>query len=201
MHDRSWLTAAKFLVAIAALVVIGSAPAENWPLIVALIAVAWAALSVAGITGRTLRRRLLQFAPLVIAFALATAFSQPGSDAGLWVAAMTLRCLAALAVGLWLVQVLTARAFLQLLSTCRFPPALVTTVSFMLRYLVLLWEEHERLRAAQLSRAGGPAAGWPLWKAAIERLGLLVMRALDRAERTHRALISRGWDGTATWRE
>jgi cobalt/nickel transport system permease protein len=201
MPDRTLSSSGKLLSALAVLVAIGLTPVEQWPLLVAILAIAWAALSLAGVPGRTLRRRLAQFAPLVLGLALAAGFSQPGRDAGLWIAATTLRCLAALMVGLWLMHSLSAREFLRLLSSWRVPATLVTTISFMLRHLVVLWEEHERLRGAQLSRAGGPAPGWPTWHAAIERLGLIVVRALDRAERSHRAMLARGWNGTATWKE
>jgi cobalt/nickel transport system permease protein len=194
-------SAVKFLVALAGLLVVSVIPAERWPLLVAVLAVMWGALSLVGVPGRMLLRRLLQFSPFLLGLAFAGAFSRPGESAGLWIAGMMLRCLAALAIGLWLVHVLTAREFLQLLAQWRLPTALITTLSFMLRYLVLLWDEHERLRSAQLSRAGGPAPGWPQWRAAVERLGSLLVRALDRADRTHRAMVARGWDGTATWRE
>lgn len=201
MHDSSLASTVKFFIALVALVVIGLTPVEQWPFLAALLAVTWAALSIVGVSGRTLRRRLLQFAPLAAGLALAAGLSQPGRDAGLWIAATTLRCLAALSVGLWLMQVFTAREFLRLLSSWRVPASLVTTISFMLRYLVVLWEEHERLRNAQLARAGGPAPGWPTWRAAVERMGLLVVRALDRAERSHRAMLARGWDGAARWKD
>uniref|UniRef100_A0A7C4LMJ7 Cobalt ECF transporter T component CbiQ n=1 Tax=Schlesneria paludicola TaxID=360056 RepID=A0A7C4LMJ7_9PLAN len=201
MGRRPGLSALKLVGALSALAVVGSLPAENWPALVAVLAVTWGALAVAGISGRTLRRRGRQFAPLAIGLAAATGISQPHAAAGLWLAVTCLRCFTAMAVGLWLVQVLSAREFLRLLSWCRLPPVFVTMVSFLLRYVVLAWEEHERLRLAQLARAGGPQSGWANWRAAIERVGLLLIRALDRAERTHRALCARGWDGTATWTE
>jgi cobalt/nickel transport system permease protein len=200
MSVATRFTGVKLCAALLALFGIGLIPAENWPVLVAVIGLTLAALAMCGVTARTLWRRLVQFAPLALGLGLAAGLSRPGVDAGVWLAALMLRCLSALLIGLWLVQVLTARELLAFLTRCRLPAALVTALNFMLRYLVVLWEEHERLRLAQLSRAGGPAGGWARWRAAIERLGSLLIRALDRAERTHRALLARGWDGSASWR-
>lgn len=192
-------TTAKLAGALALLVVVGAVPGEHWPAVVSILAITWMGLALAHVSGRTLWRRVWQFAPFAVSLALATAWSQPRAEAGLWLVVTSLRCVTALGVGLWLVQVLSVREFLRWLTWCRLPPALVTTVSFLLRYLVVTWEEHERLRMAQLARAGGPPSGWAQWIAAVQRMGLLLLRAVDRAERTQRALLARGWNGTSPW--
>lgn len=192
-------TTAKLSSALAVLVVVGAIPGEHWPALVSILAITWMGLALAQVSGRTLCRRLWQFVPFAGSLALATAWSQPRAEAGLWLVVTGLRCVTALCVGLWLVHVLSAREFLSWLTWCRLPPALVTTVSFLLRYLVVMWEEHERLRMAQLARAGGPPSGWARWIAAVQRMGLLLLRAVDRAERTQRALLARGWNGTSPW--
>jgi energy-coupling factor transporter transmembrane protein EcfT len=52
----------------------------------------------------------------------------------------------------------------------------------------------ERARRARTFGAVSWVSGW---SAAGRRLGLLVIRALNRAERIHGAMCARGWTGAA----
>jgi cobalt/nickel transport system permease protein len=170
---------------------------EQWPATACLGVFAVGLHALAGTPLRTLVRRVLQFLPFVIVLSAGAIISRPDAAAAVWSAALVLRCLVAFLVGLWLMQVLTASEFLDTLSRWHVPAVLTLLLSFMLRYVALLWEEHERLLRAQRARAGGPSGRWAEWRGAIERLGLLVLRALDRAERVHRAMLARGWTGAS----
>uniref|UniRef100_A0A7C2JZX5 Cobalt ECF transporter T component CbiQ n=1 Tax=Schlesneria paludicola TaxID=360056 RepID=A0A7C2JZX5_9PLAN len=192
---RSWPAGIKLGLAVAVIVAAGLAPEELWPATASLGVFVVALHALAGTSPRLLLRRTLQFLPMVIAISFAAVISRPDADAALWSAALMLRCLVAFLAGLWLMQTLTAAEFLDVLSRWRVPAALTVILNFLLRYVALLWEEHERMLRAQRARAGGPSGRWDQWQAAGERLGLLLLRALDRAERVHRAMLARGWTG------
>ncbi|HUQ70451.1 MAG TPA: energy-coupling factor transporter transmembrane component T [Planctomycetaceae bacterium] len=195
---RSWPGGLKLGIALATALIAGLLPGELWPATACLGVFALLLHSLAGTPLRTLVRRVAQFLPFVIVLSFGALISRPEAATAVWSAALLLRCLVAFLIGLWLMQVLTASEFLDVLARWRVPAALSIVLSFMLRYVALLWEEHERLLRAQRSRAGGPHGRWTEWRAAIERLGLLVLRALDRAERVHRAMLARGWSGTSS---
>jgi cobalt/nickel transport system permease protein len=197
---RSWPGGFKLALALLLIVVGGLLPEELWPATACLGALALALHGLAGTRWRVLVRRTLQFLPFVVALSLAAVVSRPDAAAALWSAGLVLRCLVAFLAGLWLMETLTASEFLDVLSRWRVPMALTITLSFLLRYVALLWEEHERILRAQRSRAGGPPGRWGEWRSAVERMGLLLLRALDRAERVHRAMLARGWTGESSGR-
>jgi cobalt/nickel transport system permease protein len=193
---RGWPSGLKLAVAMAIVLIAGLLPVEQWPATACLGVFAVVLHALAATPIRLLVRRVLQFLPFVIVLSAGAIVSRPDAAAAVWSAALVLRCLVAFLVGLWLMQVLTASEFLDTLTRWRIPAVLTLLLSFLLRYVALLWEEHERLLRAQRSRAGGPNGRWAEWRGAIERLGLLVLRALDRAERVHRAMLARGWTGS-----
>lgn len=196
---RAWPSAGKLGIVLALLVTVGLLSSEQWPAICVLGAIAYMGHALAGTPTRVLWRRGRQFAGVAFLLGIAGWGSRPGGDAAVAVAALTLRMLVAFLCGLWLMQVLTAAELLHTLRRFRCPGALIAILSFLLRYVVVLWDEHGRLLRAQAARAGGPTPGWPAWTAAVQRVGLLILRAFDRAERAHRAMLSRGWDGTERW--
>ena len=65
----------------------------------------------------------------------------------------------------------------------------------MYRYIFLLWEELASLRNARDARDFGQS--WrQRWVMNAQMIGLLLLRAMERAERSHQAMLARGWDGT-----
>lgn len=181
------------------LLLAGLLPAEQWPAIALLATLAFIAHAVVETPGSVLWRRGRQFAGVALLIGSAGLFSRGDSQAAIAVLALVLRMLVAFLSGLWLMQVMTAAELIQLLRRWHCPPALVAILSSLLRYVVVLWDEHERLMRAQQARAGGTPPGWASWLAAVQRMGLLLLRGIDRAERTHRAMVARGWDGTERW--
>ncbi len=195
-----WPAGLKLGLALFSAVVVGLIPPEHWPATGVIGVWALIAHALADTPTGLLLRRLGQITPFVVLFAVAALWNGTNRSAGVWTGAFALRCYVAFLVGLWLTQVLTASQLLTTLRRWRCPPALVAVLGFQLRYLVVLWNEHERLQRAQLARAGGPQSRWARWVLAIERLGILLLRALDRSERVHRAMLARGWDGgTRSW--
>lgn len=196
----AWPAGVKLGLALCLAIVVGLISPEHWPATGVVGVLTLAAHALADTPTALLWRRLGQITPFVVLFASAALWNGTHGTAGVWTAAFTLRCYIAFLIGLWLTQVLTASQLLRELRRWHCPPALVAVLGFQLRYLVVLWDEHERLHRAQLARAGGPLNRWARWVLAIERLGLLLLRAIDRSERVHRAMLARGWDGgTRSW--
>jgi cobalt/nickel transport system permease protein len=190
---------AKLGFVLALLITAGLIPAEQWPAVALLAVVAYSAHAWVGTSAAVLWRRGRQFLLVAVMLGSAGFMTRMDADAAVAVTALMLRMTVAFLAGLWLMQVMTAAELIQVLRRWHFPPALIAILSSLLRYVVVLWEEHERLIRAQQSRAGGTPPGWASWIAAVQRLGLLLLRGVDRAERTHRAMVARGWDGTERW--
>lgn len=80
------------------------------------------------------------------------------------------------------------------LEQLRLPRILVTIASFMVRYTEVLLDELNRMRTARACRGGDPR--W-LWQARdiAACLSALFVRSLERGERVHVAMLSRGFTG------
>ncbi len=76
------------------------------------------------------------------------------------------------------------------------PKLLVTQLRFLYRYLFLLIDQAMHLRQARRARDAGHGGVAHRWQASVGLLGVLFIRTLDQAERTHLAMIARGYDGT-----
>ncbi|MFP5071389.1 cobalt ECF transporter T component CbiQ [Pseudonocardia nantongensis] len=75
-------------------------------------------------------------------------------------------------------------------------PGIVTTIAtLMLRYAGVIAAEARRMRLSRISRGHDPRF---LWQAAATArgVGALFVRAYERGERVHLAMLSRGWTGT-----
>jgi len=86
------------------------------------------------------------------------------------------------------------------LGTLRFPRLLVATIGFMYRYFFVLADEATRMLRARAARSGelGDRRKPPaLWQARVagHMVGSLFLRALERSERVHAAMLARGYNG------
>jgi len=86
------------------------------------------------------------------------------------------------------------------LSSLRLPRLLVATIAFMFRYFFVLADETTRMlraRAARSARAAGGRRPAPLWQGRVagNMVGSLFLRALERSERVHDAMLARGYSG------
>jgi energy-coupling factor transporter transmembrane protein EcfT len=73
-------------------------------------------------------------------------------------------------------------------------PALLTSaLGLMLRSIDVLGDEREALLRSRAARGGERASRWDEWRGRAGLIGILLMRAVDRAERVHRAMKARGW--------
>ena len=88
------------------------------------------------------------------------------------------------------------------LRALRLPPTLVAIISFMYRYLFVLADEALRLTRARAARSGAGAdgrrtGGGVVWRGKVAggMVGNLTLRAFERSERIHDAMVARGYQG------
>jgi cobalt/nickel transport system permease protein len=172
-----------------------SIPVRFWPAYGVLMSLVFIGHSVAHIPLSYLARRLAIFMPMVCMLSLSVPISQ-GFAAG-WeiMAGILFRTTLSFVAMLWLVNVMP---FDQLLVTLRqlwFPDIIVAMLSFMYRYIFVLWDELDKMRVARRARSFGGVSLWHRWTSAAQLIGMLLIRAMERAERVHGAMCARGWDG------
>jgi len=185
----------KLFLSLAVVVTAVSVPVERWPIQGVLFSLVFVGHSLARIPMGYLGRRLAIFVPLVFMLSISVPASQ-GFAAG-WgiMVAILFRSTVSFVTVLWLVNVMP---FDQLLLTLRklwVPDLLVATLAFMYRYFFVLWDELERMRVARRARRFGSIGLWFRWKTSAQMIGMLLIRAMERAERVHGAMCARGWDG------
>jgi cobalt/nickel transport system permease protein len=83
---------------------------------------------------------------------------------------------------------------LQALLTLRVPPLLVAILAAMHRYIAVLQAEFQAIRIAACARNLTHHPGWQRLVLG-NMIGSLFIRTLERAERVHRAMVSRGHQG------
>ncbi len=155
------------------------------------------AVGLAGVPPRDLLRQWLGFFVLVIVLAFMVATSHPERRTlGTWTVLLTIiakNSLAFLAM-VTLASVTPFHKLLQALRLLRVPLVLVTTLQFMYRYLHVLTDELDRMVKARRARTFRRSVGvdWGLFTGLI---GILFLRAFERGERVHAAMVARGWDG------
>lgn len=184
----------RLLTAVAVICLSGFLPLEHWPAHVLLMAVMWGAAAACGAKLESLGRRLAVFLPFVMAISMGVPVTQDGGWAWTWSLTIVCRSLVAFFAGLWLVHALPFQELLAVLRAAYVPEVFVASLAFMHRYTVVLWEELERLKTARKARSG--QLSWVrTWSTSAQMIGELFLRAWDRAERVHRAMLARG--GTA----
>jgi cobalt/nickel transport system permease protein len=184
------------LVATVAIVAIGvSVPIRYWPVEGALASLLFVAHALAEIPLAYVARRLAIFLPMVVMLSLSLPLAQ-GFQAGWEIGfAILVRSTVAFLATLWLVNVMP---FDQLLVTLRrlwVPEALVAMLAFMYRYIFVLWDELDKMRVARRARTFGSGGLRQRWRISTHLIGMLLIRAMERAERIHGAMCARGWDG------
>lgn len=200
MADNSlfpWLSpSAKLGLTLAVIVTSGLISLENWPIQGLLLGLVFAGLSLAEVSLRYLLRRVAMFIPLLLVFGISLPAGPMNELAWGWTISLWMRCLISFLAGLWLIHVLPFPLLLVTLRRWHFPPVLIVMLGFMFRYTYILWDELRRLRNARDARDFGGAPWWRAWSINSQMIGLLLLRSMERAERTHRAMLSRGWDGS-----
>lgn len=83
---------------------------------------------------------------------------------------------------------------IQGLDRLRVPRAFTSVAGFMVRYLDVVTDEMRRMKIARLSRGYDPRWIWQA-RALASSIGALFIRAYERGERVHLAMLSRGYSG------
>jgi cobalt/nickel transport system permease protein len=172
-------------------------PLEHWPAMGLLLVIVLVGLCFADVPLSYLSRRLGLFFPLLLLFGLSVPVSQIDKTAAWsWTIGLWLRCTISFLAGLWLIHVMPFPELLATLIRWRCPTMFVAMLSFMYRYIFILYDELARLRHAREARDFGRGSLKMRWTGNAQLIGLLLLRAMERAERTHRAMLARGWDGS-----
>ena len=81
------------------------------------------------------------------------------------------------------------------LARLRVPEKLVHLMLFTVRYLEVIGREYKRMRKAMKARAFQPRSNWHTWRSMGYLVGMLLIRSLERSERTYAAMKCRGFNG------
>ena len=155
-------------------------------------------IGLSGVPPRDLAARWLGFLVLFGFLTLVVAPSRPErAHYGLALVVFTMVAKDTLAFlgTLLLVQVTPFRTLLTAMRRLGVPGVLVATLQFMYRYLFVLTEELDRMVKARRARTF-KRSGRLDWGLLTGLIGVLFLRAFERAERVHAAMLARGWDGT-----
>jgi cobalt/nickel transport system permease protein len=183
---------------LAYVVVVVATPLGAWRILAVEGMVLAFAMGVFGVAPRDVARRWLGLSAVLFAFGLMVGLSHPlRRELGVGGVALAIAGKNALAVGAVLVLAATwpAERLLGALRRLGAPTILVTTLLFMNRYLYVLGQERDRMMLARSARSFG-RRGLPRWSALGGLIAALFIRAIERAERVHAAMLARGWDGT-----
>jgi cobalt/nickel transport system permease protein len=154
-------------------------------------------IGLSGIPPGELLRRWLVFLALVGFLALVIAPAHPARaqyGLGMVAACVLVKNSLALFTILILAGVTPLPELLVALRKLGVPLVLVTTLQFMDRYRHVLTDELGRMATARRARAFSrrPAMASAMLSGLI---GILFLRAMERAERVHSAMVARGWSG------
>ncbi len=196
-----WPPLVKLAAAMGMILAATCVPIARGPLLGIVGCMIFLAHSVARIPLAYVARRLLFFWPPLWLMALSLPLSQ-GGQAG-WLMSVTIVCRGTLSftAALWLVNVMPFDQLLVTLRRLRLPEILLAILALMYRFLFVLWDELDRMRTARQARSFRPLSLWKQWRLPAQMLGRLLIRALDRAERVHGAMLARGWYGRMHWIE
>ncbi|MCC5911159.1 MAG: hypothetical protein JJT76_12050 [Clostridiaceae bacterium] len=106
--------------------------------------------------------------------------------------------LKALSVSLIMMIMILSQPLQQLLSALshmHLPPFVVSIFFLSYRYTFLLWENLKKIQRALLSRLFRSSLHKNSFKTYGEVVGGMLIKSIDRSEKVHRAMISRGFTG------
>ena len=165
---------------------------ERLPAVAALFfALLIAALLVARLPVLRMLARAAVVLPFTLAFAAITLLGGEPARAGAFLVKSYLSALAVLA----LVATTPIHKLLRGLESIRVPLFLLMVAQFLYRYLFVIAEEAQHMRAAAAARGGGLMARRAGRKAAAGALAVLFSRSFARSSRIHRAMVARGFMG------
>lgn len=189
-----WSVSRKLALALAVILISLLIPVENWPVQGVLLCLIFILQTVAEIPLRYLLQRLAGFIPLVGIFAVTLWLGKPGGGGDLALN-LLFRSTVSFMAGLWLVNTTPFSELLVGLRRWGLPQYCIALLAFMYRYIFVIFDELERMRTARRARTFGRISLVRDWVAQGQLIGMLLIRALSRAERIHGAMSARGWEG------
>ncbi len=108
---------------------------------------------------------------------------------------LTLKTCAMLLIFLTLVSTMSTADLAHALHSLKLPPKLVLLLLITYRYLFLMEDELQSLLKAAKIRNFRPGTSLHCYKTYANLLGMLFVRAADRAQRVHKAMLCRAFDG------
>jgi cobalt/nickel transport system permease protein len=188
----------KLVATLVFVVLVVATPVGWWRPLAALALVLALVVGLSGVPPRELLARWLGFFVLVGFLALMVAPAHPRrAELGMTVVLLTILAKNSLAF-LAMVVLASVTPFRKLLAAMRrlgMPLVLVATLQFMYRYLHVLADELDRMVKARRSRTFR-RSGRLDWGLLTNLIGVLFIRAFERGERVHGAMLARGWNGT-----
>lgn len=198
---------AKIVGVVAVTVVAVTTPLALWPVYTACAIVLLAFAAAARVTPRDVWRRARFILPVVGILVVFVPFVRTGGspyafgpltmhETGMAVAAaVAIKALIGTIGAVLLGATTSFPAVLRGLEAMRAPRVFVLITAFMYRYLTVIVEEVERMRAALMARGFGPRTA--LQAGATGRVaGSLFLRTYGRGERVYLAMLARGYRGT-----
>lgn len=185
----------KIVLTLAVIVLTVLLPSSLWPAQGCLASLVFVAHTLARIPVAYLVRRVALILPLVVMTALAVPLSHGFASGWQTAFGIVLRALVAFLAALWLVNTTPFDRLLAAFCGLGMPRVFAALLAFVYRYVFVLFDELARMRTAQRARTFGRRPGRTRWTSAVQLVGTLLIRAIDRAERIHGAMASRGWTG------
>jgi cobalt/nickel transport system permease protein len=119
------------------------------------------------------------------------------SEPGLWAAwNVVAKGTLGVAASVVLAATTTVPDLLRGLERLRVPRVITSIAGFMVRYLSIVVDEGRRMHVARQSRGYDPRWIWQA-RGVAASAGTLFVRAFERGERVHLAMLSRGYTGTS----
>ena len=186
----------KLLAALAAVLAIVGVP-QAWTRassdVCAVVALALAVVAVLSrLPAKFLLKRLLWLEPFVFGVASLSLWQPHGVSVFFHAVLRSTVCLAVL---LLLAATTPFSEIIRVLRSWRVPALLLTTLTLMDRYLIVLVEETGRMGRARASRTFAKRSRFATWRLLADTLGQLFVRSVERAGRIYDAMCARGWEG------
>lgn len=190
-----WPARLKLLLVLAVILTSAMLPVGQWAVQAGLAALGLLGLVVAQVPLLYVLQRMAVLAPFVLCVALSAPLSH-GFHAG-WEMAATLltRASVSFLAGFWLVNVTPFDRLLLAFSKLGVPRILIELLAFTYRYIFVLFDELGRMQHARRARSFGGQSAWFEWKISAQLIGMLLIRAMNRAERIYGAMCARHWTG------
>jgi cobalt/nickel transport system permease protein len=164
---------------------------------------AWLILAVYVVSGLPwyyLAMRVLAVLPFLVLLAIGVPLSRGFRDGWSEAAQLLARSLITLTCVITTIATTPFSRLLAALDRLHVPRLFISILAFMYRYMFVFWDELERMRRAKLSRTFYPSTWWEI-RSIARFVGILFVRAFERSERVHAAMMARGWRGDVPAKE